>query len=47
LGVPGQNDIWVLIVWPAAKYTIRGKVVASPSPGCGESCESEFAYGSS
>jgi hypothetical protein len=26
----GQNDIWVLVLWPCTKYTIRGKVVASP-----------------
>jgi hypothetical protein len=30
LGVLGENDIWVLILWPCTKYTIRGKVVASP-----------------
>jgi hypothetical protein len=30
LGIPGQNDIWVLVSWPGTKYTIRGKVVASP-----------------
>jgi hypothetical protein len=30
LGVPGQNDIWVLVPWPGTEYTIRGKVVASP-----------------
>ncbi len=30
LGVPGQNDIWVLVSWLGIKYTIRGKVVASP-----------------
>jgi hypothetical protein len=30
LGVPGQNDIWVMVPWPGTKYTIRGKVVASP-----------------
>jgi hypothetical protein len=29
-GVPGQNDIWVLVPWLGTKYTIRGKVVASP-----------------
>ncbi len=28
LGVPGQNDIWVLVSWPGTKYTIRGKIVA-------------------
>jgi hypothetical protein len=33
LGVPGQNDIWVLVPWPGTKYTIRGKVVASPKFG--------------
>ncbi len=30
LGVPGQNDIWVLVPWPCMEYTLRGKVVASP-----------------
>ncbi len=30
LGVLGQNDIWVLVLWLGTKYTIRGKVVASP-----------------
>jgi len=30
LGVLGQNDIWVLVLWPGTKYIIRGKVVASP-----------------
>jgi hypothetical protein len=30
LGVPRQNNIWVLVPWPGIKYTIRGKVVASP-----------------
>ncbi len=30
LGVPGQNDIWVLVLWWGIKYTIWGKVVASP-----------------
>jgi hypothetical protein len=29
LGVPRQNDIYVLVPWPGTKYTIRGKVVAS------------------
>jgi hypothetical protein len=33
LGVWGQNDIWVLALWPCTKYTIRGKVVASPKSG--------------
>ncbi len=33
LGVPGQNDIWVLVLWLGTKYTIRGKVVASPKSG--------------
>jgi len=28
-----QNDIWVLVLWPSIKYTIRGKVVASPKFG--------------
>ncbi len=33
LGVPGQNDIWVLVPWPSTKYTTRGKVVVSPKFG--------------
>jgi hypothetical protein len=33
LGVLGQNDIWVLVLWPGTKYTIRGKVVVSPKFG--------------
>ncbi len=33
LGVPGQNDIWVLVPWPDTEYIIRGKVVASPKFG--------------
>jgi len=28
--VPGQNDIWVLVLWPATEYIIRGKPLASP-----------------
>jgi hypothetical protein len=30
LGVPGQNAIWMWPSWRGTKYTIRGKVVASP-----------------
>jgi hypothetical protein len=30
LGVLGQNDIWVSVPWPGTKYTLRGKLVASP-----------------
>jgi hypothetical protein len=33
LGVPKQNDIWVLVLWPSTKYTIKGKVVVSPKSG--------------
>jgi hypothetical protein len=33
LGVPGQNATWMLVPWPGTKYTIRGKVVASPKFG--------------
>jgi hypothetical protein len=40
-----QNDIWVPIPWLGIEYTIRGKVVASPSLIHGESCESMFAHG--
>jgi len=32
-GLPLGNDIWVLVPWPGTKYTIRGKVVASPKSG--------------
>jgi hypothetical protein len=45
LGVPGQNDIWVLVSWLGIEYTIRRKVVASQSPGRGESCESMSTRG--
>jgi hypothetical protein len=30
LGVPRQNAIWMLVPWLTTKYTIRGKVMASP-----------------
>jgi hypothetical protein len=30
LGNPRKNAIWMLVLWPAIEYTIRGKVVASP-----------------
>jgi hypothetical protein len=33
LGVPEQNDIWVLALWLGTKNIIRGKVVASPNFG--------------
>jgi hypothetical protein len=33
LGVSGQNDIWVLALWPSTKNTMRGKVVASRKSG--------------
>jgi hypothetical protein len=29
LEVQGQNDIWVLALWPSIKNIIRGKVMAS------------------
>ncbi len=29
LGVPGQNDIWVLVMRLGTKYSMRGKVVVS------------------
>jgi hypothetical protein len=34
----GENVIWMWTSWRGTNYTIRGKVVTSPSPGCGESC---------
>jgi len=46
MGVPGKNDICVLASWPDTENNIKGKVVASPSPGCAESCEFVFTYGS-
>jgi len=45
-GVPRQNDIWVPVAWLGTKYTIRVKVVASPSSNRGESYESVFVRGS-
>jgi hypothetical protein len=30
LGSPKKNVIWMLVSWPTTKYTIRGKVMASP-----------------
>jgi hypothetical protein len=33
LGVPGQKAIWMWPPWSGAKYTIWGKVVASPKSG--------------
>ncbi len=33
LGVPGQINIWMLASWPCTKYTIKGKVMASPKFG--------------
>jgi hypothetical protein len=42
LGVPRQNAIWMGASWRCTKYTVRGKVVVSPSLGHGGSCESEL-----
>jgi hypothetical protein len=39
LGVLGQNDIWVLALWPGTENTIRGKVMVSPKSSRGEFCE--------
>jgi len=47
LRVSGQNVIWVLVPWPGTKYTIRGKVVTSSTPGRDESYKFVFAHGSS
>jgi hypothetical protein len=33
LGIPGKNVIWMWALWKGIKYTIRGKVVASPKFG--------------
>jgi hypothetical protein len=35
-----RKAIWMWAPWRGPEYTIRGKVVASPSPGRGESCVS-------
>jgi hypothetical protein len=40
-----KKAIWMWPPWKAAEYTIWGKVVASPNPGRGESCESRIACG--
>jgi hypothetical protein len=42
LGVLGQKVIWIWPPWKAAEYTIRGKMVAFPSSGRGESCVSKL-----
>jgi hypothetical protein len=42
MGVPGQKAIWMWPPWKVVEYSIRGKVVASPSPGHGEFCVSEL-----
>jgi len=33
MGVLEQNSIWMWASWRGTKYTIRGKVVASPKSG--------------
>jgi len=45
LGVPRQNDIWMLALWLGTKNNMRGKVVVSPSSSRGESCEFVVAHG--
>jgi len=47
LGVLGQNDIWVLALWPGAENIIRGRWWLPLNPGHGESCEFVFVHGSS
>jgi hypothetical protein len=42
-----RKAIWMQAPWRGTKYTIRGKVVASPSPGRGELNEFMVARGSS
>jgi hypothetical protein len=42
-----KNAIWMWVLWRGVEYTIRGKVMASPKSGHGESCEFKFARGSS
>jgi hypothetical protein len=45
LGSPETKCHLDVALWRTAENTIRGKVVASPSPGRDESCESEVARG--
>jgi hypothetical protein len=45
LGVQGQNDIWVLVLWSGTKYIIRVWWWLPPSPVHGEFCESVFTRG--
>jgi len=47
MGILGQNVIWMGTSWKDTKYTIKGKVVVSPSPGRAESYEFEFIRDSS
>jgi hypothetical protein len=47
LRVPRQKAIRMPLSWGGTEYIIWGKVVASPSLGRGESCESKVARGSS
>ncbi len=42
LGSPEKNNIWMHPLWLIINNTIRGKVMISPSPRCGESYE--FIY---
>jgi hypothetical protein len=51
-GTPGREyresrerkAIWMLAPWRGTKYTIRGKVVTSPSLGRDESCVSKCPW---
>jgi len=43
LGIPGQNEIWVLAPWLDIENNLR--CWFSPSSGHDESCESVFAGG--
>ncbi len=45
MGIPGQNDIWVLALKLGTKNTIREKVVGSPSLNHVEFYESMFTHG--
>ncbi len=47
LGVPGQNNIWVLALWLGTENTTKGKMVASPKSRLWWLCESMFARGKS
>jgi len=45
LGVLGQNDIWLLALWPSIENRLKGRWWHPPSLGHGEYCEFVFVNG--